>query len=103
MAETTLTEKIRAALRISSTAEKITEEIYDWIAACKRVLQDAGIKNIDEEDALIVRAVTVYCKAEFGYNNKAEQFQKSYDSIKLHLSLSSDYTTVSETDTGGGA
>ena len=32
---TTLTEKMRAALRISSTSEKITEEINDCIAACK--------------------------------------------------------------------
>lgn len=107
MADTTLTEKIRAALRISSTSEKITEEIEDCIAACKRDLEDAGVKNLDEKDALIVRAITVYCKAEFGYQDKAEQFNRSYESMKLHLSLSSDYTqkaadaTVSETDTGG--
>ena len=37
---TTLTEKMRAALRISSTSEKITEEINDCIAACKMDLQE---------------------------------------------------------------
>ena len=55
---TTLTEKMRAALRISSTSEKITEEINDCIAACKMDLQDVGVKKLDETDALIIRAIT---------------------------------------------
>ena len=71
---TTLTEKMRAALRISSTSEKITEEINDCIAACKMDLQDVGVKKLDETDALIIRAITLYCKAEFGYSDKSEQF-----------------------------
>ena len=37
---TTLTEKMRAALRISSTSEKITEEINDCIAACKADMEN---------------------------------------------------------------
>ena len=41
---TTLTEKMRAALRISSTSEKITEEINDCIAACKADLANDGVK-----------------------------------------------------------
>ena len=87
---TTLTEKMRAALRISSTSEKITEEIND------------GVKVIKETDGLIIRAITLYCKAEFGFNNAAEQFRKSYDALKMRLSLSAEYNTapqVSETDT----
>lgn len=89
---TTLTEKMRAALRISSTSEKITEEINDCIAACKMDLQDVGVKKLDETDALIIRAITLYCKAEFGYSDKSEQFWKSYECLKTHLSLSSEYT-----------
>ena len=41
-------------------------------------------------------------KAEFGFNNAAEQFRKSYDALKMRLSLSAEYNTapqVSETDT----
>ena len=41
---TTLTEKMRAALRISSTSEKITEEINDCIAACKADMKNDGVK-----------------------------------------------------------
>lgn len=97
--ETTLTEKMRAALRISSTSDRITEEINDCIAACKKDLQDVGVKRLDETDALIVRAITLYVKAEFGFNNNAEKFHDSYESLKIHLSMSSEYNTVSETDT----
>lgn len=102
---TTLTEKMRTALRISSTGEKITGEIEDCIAACKLDLANDGVKRIEETDALIVRAITLYCKAEFGYNDKAVQFRQSYDTLKARLSMSKEYNEkkedVSETDTVG--
>lgn len=104
-ADTTLTEKMRAALRISSTSAKVTEEIEDCITACKADLQNDGVKRIDEADALIIRAVTLYCKSEFGYQDNAEKFRKSYDTLKARLSMSEEYNTVpdvSETDTGDG-
>ncbi len=101
---TTLTEKMRAALRISSTNAKITEEIEDCIAACKADLANDGVKKIDEKDALIKRAITLYCKAEFGFNDNSEKFRKSYDTLKARLSMSEEYNTpqVSETDTNSG-
>lgn len=93
---TKLTEKMRDALRISSKAEAITNEIKDCIEACKRDLQQAGVNNVDEADALIIRAITIYCKAEFGYSDKAEQFRASYESLKTALSLMEEYQTVPE-------
>ena len=100
---TILTETIRAALRISSKAEAITAEIDDCIEACKRDLQQVGIKNLDESDALIKRAITIYCKAEFGFSEKAQQFRQSYDSLKVALSLMEDYQKAPEqNDTGEG-
>ena len=87
---TTLTEKMRAALRISSTSAKITEEIEDCIGACKADLANDGVKVIDESDKLIIRAVTL---------------RQSYDLLKMRLSMSKEYNTVppvSETDTAGG-
>jgi len=107
---TTLTEKMRVALRISSTSEKITEEIEDCIEACKKDLANDGVKWIKESDPLIIRAITLYCKAEFGYNDKAEKFRQSYDTLKMRLSLSKEYTeerepdvSDSDTDTEGEA
>lgn len=105
MADTTLTEKIRAALRISSTSEKITEEINDCIEACKADLKNDGVKALDETDKLIIRAITLYCKAEFGFNNNSDKFRQSYDTLKMRLALSVEYNTVpqvSETDTDSG-
>ena len=94
---TVLVDKMRDALRISSQAEAITNEIRDCIEACKRDLQQVGVVNLDESDALIIRAITIYCKAEFGYSEKAQQFRQSYDSLKLALSLMEEYTTKPET------
>lgn len=68
----------------------------------KADMKNDGVKVIKETDGLIIRAITLYCKAEFGFNNAAEQFRKSYDALKMRLSLSAEYNTapqVSETDT----
>ena len=81
-------------MRISSQAQAITDEINDCIEACKRDLQQVGVNNLDESDALIIRAITIYCKAEFGYSDKAQQFRQSYDSLKIALSLMEEYQTV---------
>lgn len=99
---TILTDKIREALRISSQAKPITDEINDCIEACKRDLRQVGVNNLDENDALIIRAITIYCKAEFGYSDKAQQFRQSYDSLKLALSLMEDYQTAPTGKTGEG-
>lgn len=96
MADTILTEKIRNAIRISSKAEPITEEINDCIAAAEKDLRQVGVVNLDEEDALIIRAVTLYCKAEFGYSEQSEKFRKSYDTLKMALSLMEEYNTAKE-------
>ena len=55
-----------------------------------------GVNNLDESDALIIRAITIYCKAEFGYSDKAQQFRQSYDSLKIALSLMEEYQTKPE-------
>ena len=83
-------DKVKLALRVSGTVFDL--EIQDLIDAAKLDLQISGVVKIDEEDALIQRAIIVYCKANFGYdNNEAERFEKSYDMLKQHLSLAGDY------------
>ena len=79
---TTLTEKMRAALRISSTSEKITEEINDCIAACKADLKNDGVKVIKETDELIIRAITLYCKAEFGLTTMRDNSESHTTHLK---------------------
>lgn len=93
---TILIDKIKDALRISSQAKAITTEIEDCIEACKRDLQQVGVNNLDEKDPLIVRAITIYCKAEFGFSEKAQQFKQSYESLKVALSLMEEYQKAPE-------
>ena len=85
---------IRLNLRVNNTALDI--EIQDLIDAAKADLALSGIhpNKIVDTDPLIKRAIIVYCKAHFGYDNpEAERFQQSYDMLKAHLTLSQEYTT----------
>ena len=83
-------DKVKSALRVSGNFFDV--EIQDLIDAAKLDLNISGVVKIDDNDALIQRAIIVYCKANFGYdNNEAERFQKSYDMLKQHLSLAGDY------------
>jgi len=89
-----LLDDIKLTLRISNTA--FDGEINDLISAAKADLMLAGIlpaKANDDNDPLIKRAITVYVKANFGWNNPdAEKLQQSYAMIKGHLALSQEYT-----------
>lgn len=83
-------EKIKQALRIKSKAFDL--EIQDLINSAKMDLKISGVTKIDEEDPLISQAIKVYCKANYGLDNKdSEKYQKSYDMLKQHLCLCGDY------------
>ena len=109
-----IVDDIKTTLRISNTA--YDAEIEDLIEAAKADLKLSGV-NIDKTvtetytpeptednpepepievevmDPLIKRAITIYVKAHFGWNNPdAERLQQSYDMLKCHLALSQEYT-----------
>lgn len=84
---------VKDVLRVSGNA--LDTEIQDLIDAAKVDLQLSGVhpSRIIEADPLIKRAVTVYCKAHFGWDNpEAERFEQSYNMLKAHLTLSAEYT-----------
>lgn len=86
-------EKVKLALRIKSN--KLDGEITDLIGACKIDLSIGGVININDDDPIIQRAIIVYCKANFGFDNKdSEKYQKSYDLLKQSLSLCGDYNVA---------
>ena len=91
---------VKKALRISLTTTAFDGEVGDLIAAARDDLRLSGTletKVNDDTDTLIKRAITVYCKANFGYDNAdAVRFQDSYDSIKRHLTLTEEYTVEPE-------
>lgn len=86
-------EKVKLVLRIKSN--KLDGEIADLIEACKIDLSIGGVRNINDDDPIIQRAIIVYCKANFGFDNKdSEKYQKSYDLLKQSLSLCGDYNVA---------
>lgn len=74
------------------------DEIQDLIDAAKADLILSGVHKdkIVDTDPLVKRAITLYCKAHFGYEDPklSERFQESYISLKHHLTLSAEYTEV---------
>jgi uncharacterized phage protein (predicted DNA packaging) len=84
---------IKVSLRISHTA--LDAELTDLIESARHDLALSGIsseKTKDDTDPLIKRAIITYCKANFGLENKdSEKYQRSYESLKNHLTLAGDY------------
>ena len=90
--QTTLLDTVKKALRVSHSALD-GAEIVPLIEAAKKELEIAGVVTVDESDPMIVRAVTAYAKAHFGYDNpEAERFLMVFNSIKNLLSQVGDYT-----------
>lgn len=85
---------IKDALRVNSN--DLDTEIQDLIDSAKADLILSGVNRnkIIDTDPLIKRAITVYCKANFGYEDPkhADRFQDSYTSLKHHLTLSAEYS-----------
>jgi uncharacterized phage protein (predicted DNA packaging) len=87
-------DKVRKSLRI--THNTLDDEIQDLIESALLDLQLSGVYKTDITDPLIIRAVTIYCKANFGFDNPdSEKLNQSYTSLKIHLSLAGDYNAIS--------
>ena len=86
-------EAVKTSLRMNGT--DLDEEIQDLIEAAESDLALSGVmkERIVETDPLIKRAVIIYCKAHFGYEDvkMSERFEQSYISLKQHLTLSQEY------------
>lgn len=80
---------VKSALAVSS--DDFDDDLQGLIDACMRDLNIAGVNPLSFGDPLVERAVIFYCKAYFRNDDKAERYQKAYDSLKKSLSLSGDY------------
>lgn len=91
-----LIDDVKDVLRESGVES--TVEIQDLIDAAKLDLILTGLnsKKVVETDMLIKRAINLYCKANFSYEDPkiSERFERQYDSLKIHLALSAEYTVV---------
>jgi uncharacterized phage protein (predicted DNA packaging) len=98
-------EKVKTALRISINS--FDEEITDLIEAAKLDLHVAGVRNEDLEtgttptDALISRAIIIYCKLYFGEPATSDHWKalkEAYDEQKAQLSMATGYTKWTEAE-----
>lgn len=85
---------VKAALRIDDSAFDL--EIQDLIDAAKADLQLSGVSETkvnDSTDPLIKRAIIIYCRAHFDYDDKAaDRLLQSYVRLKSHLTLTEEYS-----------
>lgn len=95
-----LLDDVKTALRISSSTTAFDVELDDLIDAVAADLKLSGVDPLKLADLtsttidpLIKRAIVVYVKANFGYDNPdADRLLRSYDMLKAHLTLSTEYT-----------
>lgn len=89
-------EKIKLSIR--RFHNKLDSEIESDLAACmfelKRVGVHENIAVITSQDPLIYKAAELYCKWQYDYNGKGEQFEKAFNNLRDALSLCEDYTEV---------
>nr|DAE86916.1 MAG TPA: head to tail adaptor [Caudoviricetes sp.] len=87
-------EKVKLALRI--TTDAFDGEIQDLIDAALADLGIAGVTTITETDPLIVRAVTTFCRVNFGQPDDYDKLKYSYDEQKAQLQVATGYTNWGE-------
>lgn len=88
-------DKVKLALRVKTTA--FDSEITDLIAAALDDLGLAGVTNQEQTDPLIIRAVTTYCRINFGQPDDYDRLKASYDEQKAQLMMATGYTNWGDT------
>ena len=82
---------VKLALRVTTAA--FDDEITGLINAALADLEIAGVTTIALDDPLIVRAVTTYCKTNFGEPDQYDRLKSSYDEQKSQLATHTGHTT----------
>ena len=96
MADMTLLEQVKIALRIST--DVFDCELSDLIESAKLDLGIAGVEINSDLDALVRTAVITYCKLHFGLPDDAERLTKTYWEQKAQLSTATGYTYWGDND-----
>lgn len=86
---------IKRDLRIKS--DSLDGEITALIGAAKSDMFLAGINtdivtDTGDIDPLIYMAIKLYCKGNFGYDDRGEAFKEAYENLKLALSCAAKYS-----------
>lgn len=82
-------DNLMAKVRVKSTTAKA--ELTALVESAVRDLDIAGVYVTDLEEPLCERAITLYCKANYGYDSDSEKFRAAYVALRDAMSLSGDY------------
>lgn len=80
---------VRKSMRISHNA--LDTDIDRNVEAARLDMSRVGIDTESKDDALIDKAIELYCKAQFNYQGKGEQFLKNYEKLRDSMSLAGEY------------
>lgn len=86
----TTLESVKLALRISTAA--FDAELSTLIQSALMDMGVAGVTEDDTTNALILRAVTTYCKMNFGEPDDYDRLKRSYDEQKAQMVTATGYT-----------
>lgn len=94
MEQAVLIGKIKTALRTTTTAEDLIDQLEDLASAAIADLGLAGVdgENVSTDDPLVLQAVITYCRLHFGSPEDFDKLQKSYDAQKGQLWSATGYT-----------
>ena len=81
-------EEVRKRMRI--THAYMDDDIRSNMEAARLDMSRVGIEA-GKDDALMDKAVELYCKAEFDYLGKGDQFRKNYEDLRTAMSMSEVY------------
>jgi uncharacterized phage protein (predicted DNA packaging) len=96
-----LFDEIKTVLRLSISNTAFDSEIDGLIEGARQELKLSGVSSdkadaIHNIDPLVKRAIVIYVKANFGWDNPdAEKLSESFEMLKGHLSMSGDYNAIS--------
>lgn len=90
MAQTTMLEKVKTALRIGTNA--YDDELTNLINSAKLDLGVAGVSLPTELDAICDTAIITYVKCRFGDPDNYDRLKAAYDEQKAQLSMATGYT-----------
>ncbi len=86
-------EEIKQRVRV--TSENADMEVEGLIKTCIKELEMSGVYG-DMEDSTYFQVIVLYCKANYGYDEKTERFQTAFEKLRDAMKLSGDYEKVIE-------
>ena len=79
---------IKLSMRI--THDMLNSDIQHNIDACLLDLGRVGV-NTTVESELLTKACELYCKWQYDYNQKGEQYEANYNKLRDAMSLCAEY------------